>query len=54
MKKNIACLLLLAAETAAAHPGHGKPGLFHSHEEWTVAGTLVFLVAVAVIAWWRK
>jgi len=44
MKLPACVLLFLAASPALAHPGHGEPGLLHTHGEWIV-------LAVALLVW---
>jgi hypothetical protein len=51
--KNILLLpILLASATAFAHPGHGKPGLFHDHSlaDLFADGALI-LAGVSALAW---
>ena len=35
---------LLLSTAALAHPGHGEPGLLHTHGEWIV-------LVVALVLW---
>jgi hypothetical protein len=44
MKRFFPVGLFLAATNALAHPGHGEPGLLHSHGEWIV-------LALALVLW---
>jgi hypothetical protein len=32
MKRLLSIVALLATHSALAHPGHGKPGIFHHHQ----------------------
>ena len=46
-------LLILAASPAFAHPGHGKPGLLHSHTwaqlaDWLANGALILFLVFAL------
>ena len=50
--------LLASASPALAHPGHGKPGFYHSHTwaqlgDWFANAALIYLAlfAVAVGCW---
>jgi hypothetical protein len=48
-------LPLLFSTAALAHPGHGKPGLFHFHEFSDGLLIGVALVAAVLVAWaWKK
>jgi hypothetical protein len=51
--KNILLLpLLLASSAVSAHPGHGKPGLFHDHSLADLfADGAMILAGVSVLAW---
>ena len=44
MKPLLPAVLFIAATEALAHPGHGEPGLLHSHGEWIV-------LVVALLVW---
>ena len=44
MKIFLSAGLFLAATHVIAHPGHGEPGLLHSHGEWIV-------LLVALVLW---
>jgi hypothetical protein len=47
--------LFFAAAHAAAHPGHGRPGLLHFHEFSDGLVLVAFGVVIALICWaWRK
>ena len=52
MKKLLCLSILLHAGAASAHPGHGKPGLFHGHSlaDLFADGALI-LGGVSVLAW---
>jgi len=53
MKCIPAVVSFLVAQTAIAHPGHGKPGLLHFHE--FSDGLLVVCVVVAAgLLWWAR
>ena len=52
MKHLFFLLSIVLAETALAHPGHGKPGFIHSHE-WADAALIVSGLLVAGILCWR-
>ena len=47
-------LLLLAGETASAHPGHGAPGWFHAHAEDVALVVLGLAVAVGLYLYARR
>jgi hypothetical protein len=51
MKKILPIAFLAASSTAAAHPGHGKPGLDHEHTLADLAVVLVLVLAVALAGW---
>jgi hypothetical protein len=51
MKNLFAAGLFFAAAHAAAHTGHGKPGLLHFHE--FSDGLMVLTLAAAVAVLWR-
>jgi hypothetical protein len=46
MKSFLPAGLFFAATQALSHPGHGEPGLLHSHGEW-----IVLVLVVALVLW---
>ena len=53
MQRILAVLSVFLAQTALAHPGHGKPGLLHFHE-FSDGLLLVCALAVAGLLWWAR
>jgi hypothetical protein len=55
MKNLLSAGLFFVTTHAAAHPGHGKSGLFHFHEFSDGILMLVALVALGLLCWaWKK
>jgi len=44
MKRLFLLITVFLAGPALAHPGHGEPGLLHTHGEWIV-------LIVALVLW---
>ena len=55
MKSLISIALAVAATDSLAHPGHGRPGLWHFHEFSDGLLIAVGLIAAGLLYWsWRK